>query len=340
VRVRWLVVSALTTLAILGACEPTWTSTTYPTYPQQTTGDEPPRVETAPVQQVPPPPPPPPPVQPDRIVATASEFAFVGGRLDFELHQAGMQVAQVIRNHYAIPMVVEWEITGLDNLAPTGRLGALRGIVVLPAARTPDGEGQPIEVATFAVVDPRVGWNRHIGFHARFGDPAARPRPYAYGLPYAGTFSILQGFHGAFSHRGSNEYAVDFDCPVATTVRATRPGVVVVTHDAAQGSGTTLEFLDYNRVNFVLVLHDDGTLGEYMHLSPSGVEVQPGQRVERGQALALSGNTGYSTTPHLHFQVQTAAEDGVSSQSFPFVFATGPQRAEEPVQGHSYASWE
>jgi murein DD-endopeptidase MepM/ murein hydrolase activator NlpD len=88
------------------------------------------------------------------------------------------------------------------------------------------------------------------------------------------------------------------------------------------------------------VLHDDGTLGEYMHLAPSSVEVAPGERVERGQELALSGNTGFSSTPHLHFQVMTAADDGVSARSFPIEFAVAPHRIEEPVQGRSYPSWE
>jgi murein DD-endopeptidase MepM/ murein hydrolase activator NlpD len=151
---------------------------------------------------------------------------------------------------------------------------------------------------------------------------------------------VLQGFHGAFSHRGSNEYAVDFDCPVATHVLAARGGVVAATNAGAVGSGTTPEFLDYKRANFVLVRHDDGTLGEYMHLAPSGVEVQVGQRVERGSELALSGNTGYSTTPHLHFQVMTAGEDGLSARSFPFRFATGQSRDEAPVQGRAYPAWE
>jgi murein DD-endopeptidase MepM/ murein hydrolase activator NlpD len=77
-----------------------------------------------------------------------------------------------------------------------------------------------------------------------------------------------------------------------------------------------------------------------MHLSPSGIEVKPGQRVDRGSRLALSGNTGFSSTPHLHFQVMTAGEDGTSVQSFPFRLAVKPKRSEEPVQGQRYSSWE
>jgi murein DD-endopeptidase MepM/ murein hydrolase activator NlpD len=123
-------------------------------------------------------------------------------------------------------------------------------------------------------------------------------------------------------------------------VLAARPGIVVAANAAAQGSGTTTEFLEYRRSNFVLVLHDDGTLGEYMHLAPSGIEVAPGQRVERGQPLALSGNSGFSSTPHLHFQVMTAGDDGVSLRSFPFRIAVAPNRVEEPTQGRRYAAWE
>ena len=53
--------------------------------------------------------------------------------------------------------------------------------------------------------------------------------------------------------------------------------------------------------NFVVVLHSDGTTGEYFHLERGSVQVRAGDRVARGQWLARSGNTGFSTVPHLHF---------------------------------------
>ena len=82
------------------------------------------------------------------------------------------------------------------------------------------------------------------------------------------------------------------------------------------------------------------TVGEYMHLAASGIEVRPGQHVERGDELGLSGNTGFSSTPHLHFQVMTAGDDGISKQSFPFDLAVRPHRSSPPVQGQRYAAWE
>jgi murein DD-endopeptidase MepM/ murein hydrolase activator NlpD len=267
------------------------------------------------------------------------DFQFEGGRIELEMYRAGTRIEQVARNRYAVPVTIRWQITGLDNV---GAISPLDGVAVLPAATGPLGAGAPIVLAELQQLDPGARYRRELYFTARFGDPQVRPAPYTYALPYprGKTFSVLQGFHGAFSHRGSNEYAVDFDCPVATSVTATRDGVVVAINASAQGSGTTPEYLEDRRANFVLVLHDDGTLGEYMHLAPSGAAVRPGQRVKRGQELALSGNTGFSTTPHLHFQVMTAAPDGAAKRSFPFQFGVSPNQASAPMLGQRYAAWE
>jgi murein DD-endopeptidase MepM/ murein hydrolase activator NlpD len=279
------------------------------------------------------------PSNPGKLDDRLIDWVFDGGQVEFELYRRGTRIVQIARNRFATPLVIRWNVTGLDNLEP---LSATEGVAYLPAAPTPYGLGQNVILAEFDQMDTNRRYRRELYFRARWGDPRAEPTDYVYRLPYAAglTFSVLQGFHGSFSHRGSNEFAVDFDCPVATQVLAARPGVVVAANAAAQGSGTTSDFLDYRRTNFVLVQHDDGTLGEYMHLSPSGIEVKPGQRVERGTPLALSGNTGFSSTPHLHFHVMTSADDGMTARSFSFRFAAGPKRIEEPVQGRSYSSWE
>lgn len=267
------------------------------------------------------------------------DFEFDGGKLEFELRREGTRVLQIARNRYAVPVVIAWTVGMLDNVAPTTRT---MGVALLPAATQANGRGPAVILAELTVIDGSLAYRRNLSFTARFGDPAARPGTYAYQLPYKKglAFSVLQGFHGAFSHRGSNEYAIDFDCPVATPVVAAREGLVVATNARAQGAGTTRDYLEYKRVNFVLVLHDDGTLGEYMHLSPSGINVKPGQKVARGTQLALSGNTGFSSTPHLHFQVMTAAEDGVNARSYPLQFALGKERVVVPIQGHTYLGWE
>lgn len=271
----------------------------------------------------------------DRMI----DFVFDGGQIEFEMYRNGDRIVQIARSRYAVPMMISWSITNLDNLEPTT---AASGVALLPAAPTPLGMGKAIVLAELHQPDLSRRYRRNLTFRARFGDPRVVPKPYDYALPYPHglTFSVLQGFHGAFSHKGSNEFAVDFDCPVATPVLATREGTIVAANAEAQTSGTTPDYLDYRRTNFVIVMHDDGTLGEYMHLAPSSVGVKPGERVARRQILALSGNTGFSSTPHLHFQVMTAADDGIAARSFPFQLAIRPDKVEEPVLGHRYASWE
>ena len=70
------------------------------------------------------------------------------------------------------------------------------------------------------------------------------------------------------------------------------------------------------RANFIRLLHDDGSMAVYAHLQPEGVQVRTGQRVRLGQRIGLSGNTGFSTAPHLHFVLQV--NRGMRLQSIPF----------------------
>ncbi|CAN5200545.1 M23 family metallopeptidase [soil metagenome] len=272
-------------------------------------------------------------------VSRQDQWVFDGGRLEFEIRRDGDRIIEVARNHYAVTVVIAWHVANEDNVTPIDSAG---GVAVLPPAPTPNGEGPPVVLTIQQILDPTRGFYRDMPFTAQFGDPNARPSAYAYRLPFATGkhYAVLQGFHGAFSHTGGNEYAVDFDCPVATRVLAARPGIVVASNASAQKSGTTPEFRNYDHVNWVLVLHDDGTLGQYMHLAPASVEVEPGRVVKRGDELALSGHTGFSSTPHLHYMVMTAGDDGVSTRTFPFELAVGADRAEEPRQGTPYTSWE
>jgi murein DD-endopeptidase MepM/ murein hydrolase activator NlpD len=77
--------------------------------------------------------------------------------------------------------------------------------------------------------------------------------------------------------------------------------------------------------NFVVLLHSDGTTGEYFHLQRGSVRVELGEHVRRGELLALSGNTGYTTAPHLHFGVYRTSRDGrTQSVAVRFLTRKGP----------------
>jgi murein DD-endopeptidase MepM/ murein hydrolase activator NlpD len=274
-----------------------------------------------------------------RLANQVDDLVYPGGHIHFEMRWADGRVIQTAQNDYVVPVTIAWTVTDLDNL--TAETETSGDTVLTPAIEV--GATGPTEVlSTFTIEDTSREFYRYLGFKAQFGDPAAVPSTYAYAIPFhAGEeHRLIQGFGGTFSHTGSNQYAIDFECPEGTPVVAARDGTVVAVNDAATDHGTTAEFTDYDHTNFVLIAHDDGTLGQYMHLEPSGVDVQPGDKVRRGQYIARSGNTGYSTTPHLHFQVMTSALDGLGAVSFPFELQIAPRLAEEPAEGRTYRAWE
>ncbi|HRP71855.1 MAG TPA: M23 family metallopeptidase [Luteimonas sp.] len=158
------------------------------------------------------------------------------------------------------------------------------------------------------------------------GTPNARPRDVEYAYPLqTAALRVQQAWGGSYSHADDeNRHAVDFAAPVGTPVLAARDGTVMQT-EARFGDASPDDEDDdalAARANFIRILHDDGTMALYAHLRPGGVLVRDGQRVRRGQQIGLSGNTGRSTAPHLHFVVQ--ANRGMRLESVPFRMF-GPQ---------------
>jgi len=98
-------------------------------------------------------------------------------------------------------------------------------------------------------------------------------------------------------------------------VLAARAGVVMQVESDFDKAGLNREKYG-GRANFVRILHDDGTMALYAHLKPEGVMVRVGQRVQAGQQIGLSGNTGFTTGPHLHFAIQV--NRGMRLESIPF----------------------
>lgn len=146
-------------------------------------------------------------------------------------------------------------------------------------------------------------------------------------------YRVLQGFDGRFSHDGRERYAVDFDMPVGTPVHAARGGVVVDVEASHDQGGWDEKF--YKTANFIVILHDDGTTGEYYHLKHRGSAVEVGDRVAAGDHIGWSGNTGHTTTPHLHFAVYRADTWG-RTQSVPFRLKTDRGVVEGPRQWRRY----
>ncbi|MDI3400952.1 M23 family metallopeptidase [Pseudomonas sp. V88_4] len=209
-----------------------------------------------------------------------------------------------VRNDLYAPVEIALAFTGMSNVRGAPAQTIRR---VLPARSntrlallTAVSGGKPL------VYTPQ--------FHYSLGDPAGAAQGYRYPFPWrGGPFRLSQGANGDYSHFGpKNKYAMDIAMPVGTPIIAARAGVVVKTENAQNGRGTDPSG------NFVRILHDDGTMGVYLHLKQGSVSVREGQRVAVGSPLALSGNTGNSSGPHLHFVVQR--NTGMGLVSIPYQF--------------------
>ncbi|MEV7168357.1 LysM peptidoglycan-binding domain-containing M23 family metallopeptidase [Streptomyces sp. NPDC093224] len=125
--------------------------------------------------------------------------------------------------------------------------------------------------------------------------PAAQPSAAGFVAPVGGGVSTAYRTAGAMWSSGYHTGA-DFIAPMGTTVKAVGAGTVV----SAGWSGS------YG--NEVVIRHADGKYSQYAHLSQ--LSVSSGQSVTAGQSIGLSGSTGNSTGPHLHFEIRTGPSYG------------------------------
>lgn len=182
-----------------------------------------------------------------------------------------------------------------------------------------------------------VDRGRSAGFTLQYqyvpGPPLAN---YAYAEPYlppiapGSRFQISQGFNGEYSHTDAqNRYAVDIMMPVDTPVHAARGGVVMDVEDDFYQNGVVQSLA--GKANTIRVLHEDGSMAVYAHLALEKAQVGIGAQVAAGQLIAYSGNTGYSTGPHLHFAVQV--NRGMELVAVPFQFSSADRQAAQPAEG-------
>jgi hypothetical protein len=192
-------------------------------------------------------------------------------------------------------------------------------------------------LVTLRPIDPRKHWKYQWRYQWRLGRRGtATSSSVAYALPYVGeSHRVVQGAYGSFSHQegSGSENAIDWAMPVGSEVCAARGGTVVAVRQDSDAGGPDEKYMAC--ANYVVVGHDDGTFAEYCHLKRGGVLVALGQRVKCNEPLGLSGNTGRSTVPHLHFAVFCTI-DGSSRRTIPVQFVTKSGEVETLREGETY----
>src|SRR5438270_2991688 len=157
-------------------------------------------------------------------------------------------------------------------------------IKVAPAFVEPPKETEPVIAAAdtakkqaFAATDPNPLWS------GAFEPPTQTET--------SGVFGSSRTYNGV---KKSQHLGLDFRASIGTPVHATNAGTVILARPL------------YFEGNCIMLDHGQGLLTIYMHLSE--FKVKEGEKVAAGQLIALSGGTGRSTGPHLHFAVRWHGE--------------------------------
>jgi murein DD-endopeptidase MepM/ murein hydrolase activator NlpD len=171
------------------------------------------------------------------------------------------------------------------------------------------------------IIDNYENTIKSLKLNAKLGNPSEVKivKEFKYALPFKAnkTYKILQHHNGKLSHNSDySRYAIDFKMNIGDTICAARDGIVVGVVSQNNVSGKNKKYRDF--ANYITLYHNDDTFTQYVHLSYNGVFVKLGDTVKQKDPIGLLGNTGFSTTPHLHFNSLKPIKGGIIS--FPVQF--------------------
>lgn len=147
-------------------------------------------------------------------------------------------------------------------------------------------------------------------------------------LPFDGVWGVTQGFDSGKTHTGYAAYAIDFVPAQRVNLRGPRPpkpkrlgefpcwgrpvlapadGRVVWAHDGGPDHRPWSEIV-HDAGNFIIIEHGPAQYTELRHLKSGSVRVSVGEGIRRGQPIARCGNSGTSSTPHLHLGLLGSAD--------------------------------
>ena len=262
-----------------------------------------------------------------RQLAKGTADAFV----DVTHRFVGAAVELTAANDYYAPVELRLEIAALRGLSyPDPDLSMFW---LLPArSRTP--------LLRLSVLENGQAPLLEYSYRFLLGDPRAQHQqtePYRAPFAISNGYPVTQAYPDVVTHTGPDSYyAVDIAMPVGTDIFAARGGVVFDVAASNFSAGLDIE-RDGPAANVVRILHDDGTYAIYAHLNTNTIRVRPGQRVERGDYIADSGNTGYSSGPHLHFAVMRNA--GLRAESVPITFLGANAGSVVPAAGNTLTAY-
>jgi murein DD-endopeptidase MepM/ murein hydrolase activator NlpD len=250
-------------------------------------------------------------------------------RFRIEVQQSLQRMDFVAHNDGPATITAQATLHG-DNMESD--TASLSTVVVRPFKSEPIGSAHRVDLGrpAKAQVVSTFTWGDVRAVHA----PDAR-----YRLPYeeGSTFPISQAYGARLTTHNdpASEHAVDFALPEGTPIVAARDGLIVdITLSNSRGG---LDPSLKSKANVVEILHADGTVANYAHLSQRSAPIKVGDRVRAGTLIGYSGDTGYSSGPHLHFAVsrpQIGTDGRLHQVALPVVFYAGVPAVEfSPQRG-------
>ena len=237
---------------------------------------------------------------------------YIGKKAGVQLTKSGPDnnPSFYVNNDYFSPVTFSYALKERRNIT-TSRSVPLR-IEVAPQSK--------VKVLELKPSNPDYGWRYSYSYKFKVGDLNPRHDSNCYYLPpvpAGGAYRISQAFNGNFSHNNRHSrFAVDIAMPIGTDVIAARGGIIIDRDTEYVLSGLSKKFL--SKANAIRILHADGTIAVYAHLQFRSMKFYEGEVVQAGQVIGRSGNTGYSTGPHLHFAIH--ANQNMQINSVPFKF--------------------
>ncbi|MCC9165237.1 M23 family metallopeptidase [Pontibacter harenae] len=140
-------------------------------------------------------------------------------------------------------------------------------------------------------------------------------------FPKGKEYNIIQGYNGKFTYNTIfSQYAIDFNLNIGDTITSADNGYVVGVVEDYKDYGTSKKWRDNDKSNYITIYHpNSGLYTQYVHLNHKGALVKLGDYVLKGQPIGIAGMTGFTTTPHLHFNVKIPSDkNGLISTDIEF----------------------
>lgn len=251
-----------------------------------------------------------------------------GIRIDYDIE--GDTVRLVATNEYYAPVELALRFETIRGLEFPHPDDPLRWVL-------PPRSAMPL--VRLARLEDAVQPSLEYRYEYMIGDPQARHQaaePYRAPFAISSEHPVSQAYPEMVTHNTpDSQYAVDIAMPVGTDVFAARGGIVFdVTAQNFKGGA---DAANMSLANVVRILHDDGTYAIYAHLNWNSIRVRVGDVVERGEYIADSGNTGFSSGPHLHFAV--VLNTGMNMRSVPVTFAGANAAPIAPATGQALTAY-